>query len=120
MRVRLPNLPAEDLITGASSGSEHNPPEKMAATPLDLIHRLLVYPPEARIRAADALKHPWFISEGDDDDDTQIPVLLPPERRVGLHFHLPRSSTQAEVPGAVDEWHGKPLGHWLELAFKRG
>ena len=83
----------------------------MAATPLDLIHRLLVYPPATRLRAEDALKHPWFISEG--GRDVKIPVLLPEGREISRH------SLVDGLGGEYSEWHGKPLGHWLNVAFKR-
>ena len=111
LRVRLPNLPAEL----GSSSSEHKPPQEMMATPVDLMHRLLVYPPETRITAAKALKHSWFVAEG--GEDTKIPVLLPKDRRSGSLLSPERD--RKEVAGGVTSWNGKPLGHWLNVAFKR-
>lgn len=105
LRTHLPNLPAE---VGPTS-SEHKPPQEMAATPLDLIHRLLVYPPEARLRAADALRHPWFVGEG----DAIVPVLLPNRRGNTRH------SSDKAVVGEISKWKGKPLSHWLDVALKR-
>lgn len=43
-----------------SEKQTHIPPADLEPTALDLIHRLLVYPPDSRFRAADALKHPWL------------------------------------------------------------
>ncbi|EJC98595.1 kinase-like protein [Fomitiporia mediterranea MF3/22] len=63
IRLRLPNIPPNT----PSTGSEHKAPEQFAATPLDLIHRLLVYPPEDRLKAADAVEHPWFTTTREED-----------------------------------------------------
>jgi len=61
----LPNIPPGDhpAFTGF-----HLLPGPMTSSPVDLIYRLLVYPPEQRLRADDALRHPWFASQ---------PLLMP-------------------------------------------
>ncbi|KAL5513666.1 hypothetical protein ACEPAH_4065 [Sanghuangporus vaninii] len=94
--TRLPNLPPDS----PSTGSEHKPPKDFAATPLDLIHRLLVYPPEDRLKAAAALKHPWFTSFEED-----IPLLLP----IGKNGY---EECEAKI-----EWKGKDFGHWFRIAY---
>ncbi|KAH8094743.1 kinase-like protein [Cristinia sonorae] len=63
----LPNAPPGDHPTFTGS---HSLPPETSNSPVDLIYRLLVYPPEKRLRAEDALRHPWFTSE---------PLLLPDE-----------------------------------------
>ena len=35
----------------------------LGASALDLIEKLLVFPPYARLQAADALQHAWFTAE---------------------------------------------------------
>ncbi len=57
----LPNLPPEE--ENIPFDGSHFPKAGMANSPLDLIHRLLVYPPERRLQSADALNHPWFVSD---------------------------------------------------------
>ncbi|KAI9511892.1 kinase-like protein [Russula earlei] len=41
----------------------HFPPAEQEPTALDLLHRLLVYPPDSRLRAAAALTHPWLLDD---------------------------------------------------------
>ena len=53
----LPNLPQGPSLPYEGS---HFPPSAMVASPLDLIQRFLVYPPDRRLKAFDALQHPWF------------------------------------------------------------
>ncbi|THH11047.1 hypothetical protein EW145_g898 [Phellinidium pouzarii] len=98
----MPNLP---FGTG-STGSAHAPPTIIIPSPLDLIHRLLVYPPETRIKASDALMHPWFLSAHD------VPLILPTDH--------PQARKDAS-PGNTWEttWHGKEMEHWLSMEFRR-
>lgn len=56
LRKLLPNLPASDI----------QPEHKDC---LDLLEQLLVYPPDQRLHAADALKHELF--------ESGLPFLLP-------------------------------------------
>ncbi|TFK56418.1 kinase-like protein [Heliocybe sulcata] len=76
----LPSLPSSDI----SSDS-----------PLDIIEKLLQYPPARRLHAADALKHAWFKREPG--------VLLPPE-----YEHDGAVST-------IPEWQGQSLGQLLRV-----
>ena len=46
----------------AESNGSHFPPTAMIPSTLDLLQRLLVYPPDQRLKAADALSHSWFRS----------------------------------------------------------
>lgn len=91
----LPHLPSHDRDREEGSGDRdlpHFPPREMSPTPLDLIHRLLVYPPSSRLAAVDALRHPWFTEDA--------PLLLP---QTGMD--LP--------PHAQTTWQDKPLARWL-------
>ena len=95
IRASLPNLPPDVPTTG----SEHRPPKDSKPTPLDLIHRLLVYPPEDRLKAAAALKHPWFTGSGD------VPLLVRPENR------------DRDECNSKAEWKGKSLEDWFQTAL---
>lgn len=59
----LPNLPPsmDDLDIG------HGLQDTMTSSPLDLLLRFLLYPPDKRLPALGALSHSWFSS----------PILLP-------------------------------------------
>ena len=103
LKPRLPNLPP----AVPSTGFAHKPPDPSRdrkPTPLDLIHRLLVYPPEDRLKANEVLEHPWFAETG----DGVVPLLLPADH--------PRAT---ESGGCWQmRWHEKDLGYWLDVAFK--
>lgn len=88
LRTILPNLPP--LADDASHPSEpaHLPPAQLSRSALDLFHRFLVYPPERRLKASDALHHPWLASE---------PLLLPPG--------YPSSASNI-----ITEWNSMSLG----------
>lgn len=96
----LPNLPQSTKPESAQATS-HSPPETMAPSPFDLLHRFLVYPQLERLRAAEALQHSWF---------TVDPMPLPPSAyplgnkgwegtTLGerLHANLPRKKPLAAV-----------------------
>lgn len=78
LRRLLPNLPLpdrrEDMSTTTmlqeTGGVNHFPPSVPASCGLDFVHRLLVYPPEQRMKPSQALNHPWLTCE---------PILLPAE-----------------------------------------
>jgi len=101
LKPHLPNLP--QCVEG--TGEDHAIPSDspLHATPLDLIHRLLVYPPQDRMTAADVLKHPWFV-----DSDGE-PLLLPVEK-----------SPEGLAGPTLKEWNGHPSGYWLESIFGSG
>ena len=73
----------------------HFPPADLEPTALDLIQRLLVYPPESRFKAADSLKHPWLLGDG--------PLVLPQA-----------ALASDDVPTyAVEVRDGRTAGEWL-------
>lgn len=106
----LPNLPREttelkldeDVEVNATSHS-HFPPPVMTPSPLDLLHRFLVYPPSRRFKAVDALRHPWFNAE----PSVLLPTNYPPDSfEASL---LDRPSFQG--------WGNKTLAQWLVSAL---
>jgi len=75
----------------------HFPPANPEPTALDLLQRLLVYPPDSRFKAADALKHPWLSGDG--------PLVLP---RAAL--------ASDDVPTyAAEVRDGRTAGEWLRV-----
>jgi len=77
----------------------HFPPREQQPTVVDLLQRLLVYPPDSRFKAADALTHPWLLSDA--------PLVLP-------HAVVSRD----DMPAYAAEFrNGKTAGEWLELCF---
>jgi cell division cycle 2-like len=78
LRQLLPNLPP------ATADSE------TAASVVDFINCFLVYPPERRLKASEALRHPWL------SDNT---LLLPPGYE-SLH--------------SVSTWENQSLGETLQ------
>ncbi|KAI0053401.1 kinase-like protein [Auriscalpium vulgare] len=90
----LPHLRPHDRVP-ACEPPEHFPPAQQVASPLDLILRLLVYPPGERLCAKDALLHPWFADE--------TPLLLPSGLTVEIGEWTPE---HAQLPR-------DPLVYWL-------
>ena len=70
------------------------PSETMSPTPIDLVHRFLVFEPCRRLRPSNALAHPWLTSE---------PLLIPDD--------YPALSSQCNT--LVMRWGGRSLGEWL-------
>ncbi|TFY64632.1 hypothetical protein EVG20_g5881 [Dentipellis fragilis] len=94
----LPNMPLEHRRSETLSIA-HCPPPDPTPSPLDLIHRFLVYPQASRLKARDALMHPWFQSEP--------PVLL-----------LPETESAATSSALTSKsWNGKSLGDWLRVVM---
>jgi serine/threonine protein kinase len=96
----LPHLPSTTLTppqTEVEIGARGPSGDDTAfrPTPLDLISRFLVYPPENRLLIADALSHPWFPDN----------ILLPE----GL------SSEIGPQKQSVSEWEGNTLAQWLQF-----
>jgi serine/threonine protein kinase len=97
----LPHLsPPVDLAEDMTDS--HFPSSNMMPTSLDLIHRLLVYPSEKRLKAREALRHPWFTSD---------PPMI-----------LPQSFSEASLihriePSPLRRWEGKTLGEWLRAVL---
>ncbi len=80
----------------------HLPPTEQRPTVVDLLQRLLVYPPDSRFKAADALMHPWLLSD--------VPLILP--RAAVLHENMPAYAAELH--------NGKTAGEWLMLFFAPG
>lgn len=81
----LPNLPAGDhpIFTGS-----HQLPHQPSSSPLDLIYRLLVYTPEDRLAAREALSHPWF---------TSTPLLLPADYPLDNNTLIRRENSKRQL-----------------------
>lgn len=113
LQCLLPNLPLPHSTRHANTESEsisHFPPAIPSNCALDFVWRLLVYPPEQRMKASDALKHPWICDNTilipggyhltDDDsayirstthlDDASLEDLLQALLRTPANQHLPQ------------------------------
>ncbi|KAI0275240.1 kinase-like domain-containing protein [Gloeopeniophorella convolvens] len=77
----------------------HSPPTEQVPTALDFVQRFLVYPPESRLKAADALRHPWLMDEG--------PLVLPSSVLRAGDAELGASSLRAD----------RTAGQWLKMFF---
>lgn len=75
----------------------HFPPTEQQPTVVDLLQRLLVYPPDLRFKVAEALVHPWLLSD--------TPLVLPRAAAVG--DNMPAYSAELR--------DGKTAGEWLKL-----
>ncbi|KAL4070341.1 kinase-like protein [Scleroderma citrinum] len=96
----LPNLPPSTLHVSFDTKT-HMPLGEMSPTPLDLIHRFLIYEPSIRLRPRDALHNPWF--------EAELGLLLPDD--------YPVASTQAaqlEGRKVLEKWESKTLGELLK------
>ena len=69
---------------------------------VDLLQRLLVYPPNSRLKAADALMHPWLLNDA--------PLVLP--RTAVLSDNMPAYAAELR--------NGKSAGEWLKLFLAPG
>ncbi|KAM6498866.1 CMGC/CDK protein kinase [Amanita muscaria] len=89
---QVPGVPLESLLP--------NLPPSLTPTSrthaLDLICRLLVYPPGDRLIAQDALNHPWLTS------NDEVPLLLPPD-------YVLRQEQKHLKSQVVINWDGKSL-----------
>ncbi|PFH48127.1 hypothetical protein AMATHDRAFT_197100 [Amanita thiersii Skay4041] len=102
---RLPNLPTcssdnyyDPSTTSSISGSAAVPHDESEPSPLDLVSRFLAYPPEKRLKAQEALSHPW-ITCGE-------PLLLPQGYLLSQDENLRGH--------AITEWNGKSLGELIQ------
>lgn len=87
----LPNLPPS--TSGISLDTRtHTPLPGPVLSPLDLIHRFLVYEPASRLRPSETLHNPWFTAEPGlvlpTDDRTEQPPWLTGRRAVRHTFTL--------------------------------
>ena len=75
----LPNLPNNPGSENAGEEvCDHFPGDEMEGSVLDLVLRFLVYPTPRRLKAVDALSHPWF------GDEVLLPETYPLEEKSGL------------------------------------
>jgi len=98
----VPSVPLLPLLPNLPPSSIHpapNDPASNTSPVVDLISQFLVYPAASRLRAEDAMQHPWFISAGST-------LLLP------KGYALARKTEDLKNI-AVYEWKGKTLGEWL-------
>ena len=58
----LPNLPPSTSSMPLDTNT-HTPAPDPVPSPLDLVHRFLVYEPARRLHSSEALCHPWFAAE---------------------------------------------------------
>jgi len=95
----LPHLPSPATQDDSGEVGASGTDPIFHPTALDLLSRFLVYPPEKRLKAADALSHPWFKAN----------ILLPEELS-------PNAETQSgQNKQAMLEWEGKTLGQWIHF-----
>lgn len=80
----------------------HRPPTEKESTAVDLLQRLLIYPPDSRFSAEGAMSHPWLLSSGK--------LVLP---RAAL-----ASVTAAEH--AAETYDSKTAAEWLKVFFVPG
>lgn len=80
----------------------HFPPADQEPTAIDLILRLLVYPPVSRFKAEAALEHPWLLSNG--------PLVLPRAALEGGCI----------LAGTAEMRDGRTAGEWLKLFLAPG
>jgi len=85
-----------------SAKQVHFPPAEQGPTAVDLLQRLLVYPPYSHFRAAAAVAHPWLLRDG--------PLVLP---RVAL-------ASDGMPAHAAETRDGKTAGEWLKLFLAPG
>jgi hypothetical protein len=67
---------------------------------VDLIHRLLIYAPGSRLKAAEALRHPWLL--------TDSPLVLPRASALACR-------NTPECPMATEIRDRKTAGEWLKM-----
>lgn len=80
----------------------HFPPAEQGPTAVDLLQRLLVYPPVSRFKATAAVTHPWLLRDG--------PLVLP--RAAIASGGMPAHATETR--------DGKTAGEWLKLFLAPG
>ena len=80
----------------------HFPPADQEQTVADLLQRLLIYPPYLRLKAVEALRHPWLLGDG--------PLVLP------------RSALASDnvLPYAAEMRDGRTAGEWLKVFLVPG
>ena len=95
----LPHLPSAATQGDSREVGASGADTILHPTPLDLLSRFLVYPPEKRLKAADALSHPWFKAN----------ILLPEA------FSTNAETQSGQNKQAMSDWEGKTLGQWIHF-----
>ena len=88
----MPNLPDGNITAEDRALMSHFPPDELVPSAFDLVQRFLVYPQRERLKATDAMKHPWV--------SNNKPLLLPP---CGKDL----------ISDAIIEVEGKTLAHYI-------
>jgi cell division cycle 2-like protein len=91
--TKLPNLPPPSDVT-------------IRTHAIDLVSKLLVYPPESRLAAQEALSHPFLNC---DDEVLLLPLILP----AGYPLHEDQRQARAE-------WEGLSLGELVDRVLTLG
>ncbi|KAI0308378.1 kinase-like domain-containing protein, partial [Multifurca ochricompacta] len=104
--INSPGVHLSTLLPHLDAPLPHGPPthfphEEQEPTALDLVWRLLVYPPDSRFKAAEALTHPWLLSDG--------PLILP-------RAALPCENLNI-LEYAAEIRDGRTAGEWLKLSL---
>jgi cyclin-dependent kinase 8/11 len=97
----VPSVPLLPLLPNLPPSSIHpspNDPTSNISPVENLISQFLMYPAASRLRAKDAIRHPWFIGAGST-------LLLPKGYALASETELNNV--------AVYEWKGNTLGEWL-------
>jgi cyclin-dependent kinase 8/11 len=100
--IDSPGVHLSTLVPHVDAPPPHGPhhphfaPAEQETTPVDLIQRLLIYPPDSRFKAVDALKHPYLFDDG--------PLVLP---RATL------ARDNIIIACAADIRDGRTAGEWL-------
>jgi hypothetical protein len=98
--VHSPGVPLSTLLPHL--GPPRGPPADQESTAVDLLQRLLIYPPTSRFSAECALSHPWLLSGG--------PIVLP---RAAF-------TTATATENATEIHGGRTAAEWLKVFFVSG
>ncbi|KAF8971793.1 kinase-like domain-containing protein [Flammula alnicola] len=124
-----PNQPPSSVLPDPGNAETHthtpstpNPThahaqEAQAHTPLplDLIQRFLVYPAAARLRAEDAIRHPWFTAPSS-SSSSSIPVTMSMSTSTSspsAALPTPLPQTPSAIPSTSTFLTNPNAGEWL-------
>ena len=114
----FPQTCLSGLSSQSVASSLSSPLSPSTSQPLDLLSRLLVYPSSKRLKAADALLHPWFAS-GLDEVGLVLPVGYRPSQQkvdcsqdVSAGDYIGNGLPLPQIKFSY-EWGGKSLGECL-------
>jgi hypothetical protein len=95
--VHLSTLLPHLIVPPPHGAPVHRLPAEQESTAVDLLQRFLIYPPDLRFSAQEALKHPWLLSDG--------PLVLP---RAAL-------ASATAVEHAAELRDGRTAAEWLKV-----